>query len=278
MFQLKDPSFVQDRGLRDHLAERQVAPVKKAGRMQSSRLLVAQPKPEHSLLTTCTELRKGEPPIAKFEALVNQPPLSDMMEGHLILGYALMPATVFAELALEAATYVLEHIFGVKQSLPCLEIANLQMYSSVFPDPHSPHQAIEIDTLGSPLDPNGCAIQFFSRQIESGQAHQHGSCTVSVVNDAALEKEWSRMRRLVVERIAALKAQPETVLRRPMVYRRFETIVAYSSAYQGIDQATFDASGHEATSTVFLQPTSSSGAFVCSPMLLDSLGQLLVSR
>ncbi|KDN52671.1 ketoacyl-synt-domain-containing protein [Tilletiaria anomala UBC 951] len=262
-----------DRGLRDHLTEQQCQAVKRVKGAATARKH-SFPVPKTALLSSCTRLELKEPSTATFDALINEQPFKDMVMGHYIVGFALTPATVFAELALEAGSYVLEQLSGVEVPLEGLEVTNLAMFSSLYPDNASPRQSVQVELVGSPYAAGGASVSFFSSDRTTGHSHQHSSCTVTVANPSTIEREWKRLKHLIADRIATLRRDPATVLRRQMVYRRFETIVSYSPAYQGIEQAFLNDSGQEAVSEVYLQPTAPSGNFVCSPMLLDSLGQL----
>lgn len=265
----------QDRGLRDHLLAKRMTP-RKIKPMPNSAPDVTYPRPKHSLLTACIQLSTENERVSTFEARVNQAPFKQMVESHLICGIALTPATVFAELALEAAAYLHDaNDDGNDSSSPAqFEVRNLSMFSSLFLEPSNPSQVVRVSAQGVATDPNGAYIQFFSYDLATGASHQHGSCTVLASDPNNVERDWLKMQHLIKGRIQTLQADADNIIRKDMAYSLFETIVAYSNGYQGMQTVFMGPAGDEAVSEVMLNPAAVKGEFLCSPFLLDSCGQL----
>ncbi len=267
-----DSSFYQDRGLRDHLLEMPAVRPKRKVQKQSS---ACEPT-SFSLARSCVGLSLEAPLTATFEARLDMAPSKEMIDGHRILGHPLMPATMFAEIAMEAAAHVIKAL-GAGNAVPTLEVHNLQMFSSIFPkDSPSEKQRLEIKVVGSPLDSDGATVQFFTRDLagDDSSAHQHGSCTVMVSNMTSIETEWMRLKPLILERAEGIRRSAESRLNKPMIYRQFEMIVAYGDAYRGMETVYMNEAGNEGVSEVRLQKDAPIGNFCCSPTLLESLGQL----
>lgn len=198
-----------------------------------------------------------------------------MILGHVIVGVPIAPAHVFGELAMEAAEYLctkLSDEAGTLFSVDAFEVVNLSMFSSVFIQTEWPQQTLLIEAMGSPLDVEGCVVQFYTREGEN--SHQHGSCTVRLVDMNSVEREWARLRHLVAKSIASMPDEASTILRKSMIYRRFETIVKYAEPYQGMERMWISDEHEEAVAQVRWPEKASGGKYVASPNILDSLGGL----
>lgn len=236
---------------------------------------VSLPPPKHSLLGSCTKLQLAAPCAASFEAPLNKTPMRDMILGHQIVGVPIAPAHLFGELAMEAAEYLCSKLSdeaGALFSTDAFEVLNLSMFSSVFIQTEWPQQAILVEAMGSPLDSDGCTVQFYTREGEA--THQHGACTVRLINIATVEREWMRLRHLVTKSIATMPEHASTVLRQSMIYRRFETICKYAENYQGMERMWISDEHEEAVAQIRWPLKATSGKFIASPNILDSLGGL----
>lgn len=279
----------KDRGLRDHLmvthretasTATNAAKANKTGRQSAiAAALPKWPKPLHSLLWQCVKL-EAKPPSAMFYARVNQKPFRDFIQGHIILGVSLAPATVFVELAQEAGMFwwrmdpCATKPAGQQEDDVVIEVLDLSMVASLYLNEHDPKQSIEVSMQGSPTSTDGSIVQFFSHSKHQHQKHQYGSCRIKIVTQDTAAKEWSKLRHLFLTTSSAVKSRPASVMKTDTIYRNFEAIVLYRDGFRGMNTIWMTERGDEAVSEVSYSAEAVNGRFLCSPMLLDSLGGL----
>ncbi|PWY98393.1 hypothetical protein BCV70DRAFT_220814 [Testicularia cyperi] len=277
----------KDRGLRDHLIpNRDTAESNPTAgtKPKQVRDKIAAPekrtlaKPEHSLLSQCIALDVS-PPTARFVAKVNQSPFRDFIEGHIILGVPLTPATVFVELAQEAGSYWCKAVRESGETRTSsadvtIEVSNLSMVASLYRNQYDPQQGLEVILRGDPESSEGATIEFASYSSVRSQQHQYGACRIRAVPLREIETEWGKLSHLVQTAARAVLADSDSILRRETIYKRFEAIVLYLDGFRGMNTIWLNCEAGEAVSEVLYHPKAIGGKFVCSPMLLDSLGGL----
>ncbi|SAM86458.1 related to polyketide synthase [Ustilago bromivora] len=272
----------KDRGLRDHLMLMQKEP--KSTSIKSERQVAATarqrwPKPMHALLWQCVKL-EAQPPSALFLARVNQRPFRDFIQGHIILGVPLAPATVFVELAQEAGMYwwrmdpCSTKPTGQLEEDVVIEVFDLSMVASLYLNEHDAKQSIEVSMQGNPTSKDGSIVQFFSHSKHQHQKNQYGSCRIKISTQDSVAADWTKLRHLILTTASAVKSQPASVMRTDTIYRTFEAIVLYLDGFRGMNTIWMTERGDEAVSEVMFNAEAINGRFLCSPMLLDSLGGL----
>lgn len=272
----------EDRGLRDGLTP---ANIKQSGAAETGTIRHEAPpkprlpRPSYALLSQCIRL-EANPPSALFLARTNQRPFSDMVKGHIILGTELAPATVFVELAQEAGMYWWDldaraaRPAGQKEEDVVVEVLELSMVASLYLNERDPKQSIEVSLQGDPWSHDGSIVQFFSHSEHRHQKHQYGACRIRVVSVDAAQHDWTKLAHLIQTAAAKVQADSSSVIKTKTIYRNFESIVKYLGGFRGMETVWLSEGGEEATSEVRHHDEAAYGRFVCSPMLLDSLGGL----
>ncbi|KAJ1018548.1 hypothetical protein NDA16_004830 [Ustilago loliicola] len=278
----------KDRGLRDHLMATHNEPRRPSAKTASGSNTEGQvtiaappkwPKPLHALLWQCVKL-EAKPPSAMFLARVNQWPFNDFIQGHIILGVPLAPATVFVELAQEAGMYwwrldpCATKLAAQQEDDVVIEVLDLSMVASLYLNEHDPKQSIEVSMQGSPTSTDGSIVQFFSHSKLQHQKHQYGSCRIKIATQDSATREWTKLRHLILTTASTVKSRPASVMRTDTIYRNFEAIVLYRNGFRGMNTIWMTERGDEAVSEVSFNAEAVNGRFLCSPMLLDSLGGL----
>ncbi|SNX88100.1 related to polyketide synthase [Melanopsichium pennsylvanicum] len=277
----------KDRCLRDHLMMTQgdqgCAPARSANAASDAHKGVVAvqrwPKPSYALLWQCVKL-DGKSPSAMFLARVNQRPFRDFIQGHIILGIPLAPATVFIELAQEAGMYWWRtDPCGIKspnqqEDDVIIEVLDLSMVASLYLNEQDPKQSIEVSLQGNPASTDGSIVQFFSHNANQHQKHQYGSCRVRIITQAQVTRDWAKISHLIMTTASTVKANAASVIRTDTVYKNFEAIVLYLDGFRGMKTVWMTEDGYEAVSEVSFNANAVNGRFMCSPMLLDSLGGL----
>ncbi|SPO31866.1 related to polyketide synthase [Ustilago trichophora] len=278
----------KDRGLRDHLLVTHSDPgsssvetsiASNGVRNDTSSTLQRRPNPLHALLWKCVKL-DGDSPSALFLARVNQRPFRDFIRGHIILGVTLAPATVFVELAQEAGMYwwrtdpCKARPSSQEEDDVIIEVLNLSMVASLYLNEQDPRQSIEVSMQGNPTSIDGSIVQFFSHSQHQHQKHQYGSCRVRIIAQEYVSRDWTKLQHLIMTTASTVKAQAASIMKTDTIYKTFEAIVLYLDGFRGMNTIWMTESGDEAVSEVSYNAGAVNGRFLCSPMLLDSLGGL----
>ena len=268
----------KDRGLRDHLLVTQ-GDTTSGSHNHAASVPARWPKPHHALLWKCVRL-DGTSPSALFLARVNQRPFRDFIRGHIILGVPLAPATVFIELAQEVGMYWWRiDPCGIKASDQkeedmIIEVLDLSMVASLYLNDSDPKQSIEVTMQGNPTSGDGSIVQFFSHSEHKHQKHQYGSCRIRILQQEHVARDWTKLRHLIMTTASTVKEHAASILRTDTIYKSFEAIVLYLDGFRGMKTVWMTDDGDEAVSQVSYNAAAVNGRFLCSPMLLDSLGGL----
>ncbi|EST06961.1 Acyl transferase [Kalmanozyma brasiliensis GHG001] len=271
----------KDRCLRDHLMVTSGdASEDSLVQVERNKLATQKPpRPLHALLSQCIKL-ESNPLVAAFLARVNQRPFRDFIQGHIILGVPLAPATVFVELAQEAGMYwwqadpCKQRPRGQMEDDVVIEVIDLHMVASLYLNERDPKQSVEVSLQGNPTANDGSIVQFFSHSEHQHQQHQYGACRIRITTTEQATREWTKLRHLVVRTTSAIKAQPSSMIRTNTIYKHFEAIVLYLDGFRGMNTIWLTERGDEAVSQVSYNAAAFNDRFLCSPMLLDSLGGL----
>lgn len=104
----------------------------------------------------------------------------------------------------------------------------------------------------------------------------HAQCTLSFGQPKVWLKNWDGTLYYVERSIEWLKGKADQGLNSRLssgvIYKLFSSLVDYSQAYKGMQEAIVDAEDFEATALVQFQVDE--GSFHCNPMWIDSCGQL----
>jgi hypothetical protein len=230
------------------------------------------------MLTTCIELEAGR---AVFDIDTSRADLQAAIMGHKIVGRGMAPATLFSELALEAARFVAKHENPTSE--PHHQILDMTIDSSLLMDETSTRPILRLAVVGHILEPEGVQIEFGTYLPGTGDdplLHSHATCRVTTFVPESLESYWSRLGPLINRRAERLVQSAEDgnsdVISSDMSYHLFKTLVDYSPAFMGMRTVWLSDDGHEAVSEVKLDKSAPKSNFVVSPFLQDSLGQMYV--
>lgn len=104
----------------------------------------------------------------------------------------------------------------------------------------------------------------------------HAQCKLHFERPKVWQENWDGTRYYVERSIEWLKQKADqghySRLSSGVIYKLFSSLVDYSNAYKGIQEAIINAEDYEATGLVQFQVDE--GNFQCNPMWIDSCGQL----
>ncbi|KAI5814556.1 beta-ketoacyl synthase [Pyronema omphalodes] len=196
--------------------------------------------------------------------------LSTLIKGHLVGGSALCPASVYHELAYEAA--FLEFGFMGKNQVPILtdiDYANPLVYDASACD-----KTVEI-IFKSPLDVNSCQVPFdvISYATESDRT-LHCTGIIKTQTTASMREKFSRQAANIRRQPIVLHDESshlERVNTRLMYDVIFTRVVAYSKGYQSVQSMNISQNGDEGYGTFKIPGELKEGRYVVQPVFMDTL-------
>ncbi|GES64614.1 polyketide synthase [Aspergillus terreus] len=202
--------------------------------------------------------------------------LLHILQGHLVNGAALAPSSMYADLALTVAVYLISQS---PDKLPVdttgLDVANVRVDNPLIA---RSNQTSHLFRMSAAADWSSKVIsmRIFSVDSNGKRTTSHARLEVRVVPGQRWLAEWKRNTHLITARIDALAAavhDPNSdthLVKRGMAYKLFAAIVHYKKEYQGMSEIILDSHRLEAVSTVEFQVGKEE--FYLNPRWIDSLG------
>ncbi|KXT07088.1 hypothetical protein AC578_2468 [Pseudocercospora eumusae] len=210
---------------------------------------------------------------ATFFSDIAEPNLSRAIHGHLVDGIPICPASVFIDMAITAATWIL-HRIGTMVKASDLEIVHMNMIHPLMAHPSSERsQSVRIHAeLQKPR--HEVAIEFSTE--DQGGILEHCACTIRVHSSyETWNGEWIAVQKLVKDQVKALKRDAEAGaayhMNTAVMYKLFDSLVHYSSDYMATKETFVALDFSEAASTVNLRKTFGPGNFTLNPFAVDAL-------
>lgn len=238
---------------------------------------VSAPK---TMLSTCLqyvekESIQGEDISVIFSSHTSEPKLLEIIQGHLIDGTALCPASAFCDIAYTAAKYIHEKV-KPSESVPPMSLWALEITHPLVVPAINPQQMIEVTAIKSTGADWSVNVSFASRERSS--THDHGGCQVRFDRANEFKTNSTRSLHLVKKRTDALvksaMAGLSHRLLKPIIYKLFASLVVYDEKYQSLEEVFMDNEYTDAAATVKLRPVASSGNFTYSPYWIDAIVHL----
>lgn len=231
-------------------------------------------------LTTClqyvvSESLEAGSGSATFVSYTSEPKLYGIIQGHLVNGVALCPASVYCDMAFTAAKYVYSRTNSTDPNV-VMSLCDLEMNHPVVVSTIDPSQKIEVKATKSIHD--SFVKVLFSSSSEGGPFHEKGGCRVCFGPKGESTKEFARTLHLVKKRANAIRdsalAGVGHRLLQSVVYKLFSNLVCYSKNYQCIEEAFLDSGCRESTARIRLKAYPDAGQFMFNPYWVDSLVHL----
>ncbi|RDH27595.1 hypothetical protein BDQ94DRAFT_175511 [Aspergillus welwitschiae] len=219
---------------------------------------------QHSKLLLFVQSRDREKGIAEFKVNANSDYFRACVSGHAVLGHSLCPASLYLELAAQAAVYICENESPV---LP--QVEDLQISAPLGLNPFA-----TIKLLLSLKEPKVWRFSLLS--TTGAEDIHHASGTIQVpANADFLVSESSLYERLIgADRCNSILQDASIKSINGLVYNVFGAVVDYKDFYQGVQRIS--ATKSEASGVVSL-PVAAAGIMqdsVCDPLALDNFLQV----
>lgn len=232
-------------------------------------------------LHSVEQLRKAESKwLATFTADMSDPRLAEAINGHVVDGVAICPASIFIDMAYTAVAYLQTERKTVRPSLATYELTGLNMTSPLVLRKDMTIDELPRVSVEAVLDDstNVLSVRFISRAAAAAATSspvEHGSCVIQLDQpEEPCTQSWSRMQPLVQARMRSLEAfsRPKQVhvMDRQLFYKLFSEIVDYSSPYHAVEEAIVAANFRDAAFVFQLPAVTDLGTFTCSPFAVDA--------
>lgn len=232
----------------------------------------------YSFLQRLDSLTSGDGETkARFTSSSTHPELTTAIQGHIVGGVVLCPASVFVEMAHTAAFYVLKST-GLAGEGFHLEVADLQMTHALVVRARDEEHRIHIDCSMGDTDTEMSVS--FSSTGPTGTPATHGLCKMRFSPHAPSKvQQWgfteNMIRRRVTSLIETSKGGPTHRISRNLFYKLFDAEVQYDEPYQCIEEAYLPADFQDAAAACVLDSSAGSrDQFTCNPFTMDGIVHL----
>lgn len=233
-----------------------------------------------TLPTTCLqyvekESFEGKTASVSFSTFTSEPKLYNAIQGHLVDGTAICPASVFCDMALTAAKYIYSNA-KANSKVPDMSVTNLSIAHPVVVTAQDPQQLIEVDAV---MSKQSTAVQISFSTGEGAASHVVGGCEIQFGKNEDSKATYGRSLHLIKRRINDLTKSATAGLshrlQRPIVYKLFASLVEYGDEYQGLEEVYMDNEHTDAAAIVKLRTSAGTGTFTESPYWIDSILHLV---
>ncbi|KAL7912234.1 putative polyketide synthase [Trichoderma velutinum] len=207
-----------------------------------------------------------------FESMTCEPTFLSVVQGHIINGVPLCPASAFMDMAFSAAKYIYQRTeYG--NPVPPMSLANLIMSHPLIPDPEKKVDQVVITRAEREAGSSVVNINFSSR--EGRFTEDHGSCQVHFGDEAEWKNDWARNEYFINAAkdniVRCGKDGPGHRLHQKVVYKLFSNLVHYDVSFQAMEEVFVEEDfTSNAVARVKLPPTDKH-SFTFSPHWADSL-------
>lgn len=210
-----------------------------------------------------------------FISHTSDPMLLKAIQGHLVAGTALCPASAFCDMAYTAAKYI-HNKENPGKAIPDMSIRALNLTHPVTLHSSNSEIVVEISATMYRADNSSVHISFASRQGSSTMSN--GSCEIKFESSYHWQPQFLRTLHLVHSRMRTLvdssMAGRGHRLLRPIVYKLFADLVEYDDKYQSIQQVFVDENYVDAAADIVPTSKSDTGVFTYNPYWIDALMHL----
>ena len=208
------------------------------------------------------------------ESELHDPRLAPILSGHVVNGAMLCPSSLYADMALTIAKYMLvsNGLYSDRIGLDC---SSMKVQLPLVSQPHATSQLLRV-SADADWFKKLVVMRFFSVGANQAKIADHATCEVKITHNHRWHDEWKRTAYLVSSRISHLRQAADTgaahKLNRGLVYKLFGSLVDYSLSYQGMERVTLDSESFEAMAGIKFQV--GSAGFEWNPCWIDSLGHI----
>ncbi|KAL7815101.1 ketoacyl-synt domain-containing protein [Trichoderma gracile] len=200
--------------------------------------------------------------------------LRDVVYGHVVNGNRVCTSSLYTDFGVTLGNYILEkHRLDLKDH--SVDVQSMVVHKALV---HKEGQSmlLRIEVTHDAALGKDASMSIYSINPMGKKTVDHAQCTLSFGQPKVWLKSWDNTQYYVERSIEWLKEKADRGLNSRLssgvIYKLFSSLVDYSNAYKGMQEAIVDAEDFEATALVQFQVDE--GNFHCNPMWIDSCGQL----
>ncbi|KAL9598139.1 MAG: hypothetical protein Q9219_004695 [cf. Caloplaca sp. 3 TL-2023] len=209
-----------------------------------------------------------------FSSQLGEPQFNAAVRGHLVNGLGLCPSSVYADVAFTAARYIAMRM-APGQTVQAMDLSTMEVFRPLIVSAGATDQSLRVSAS---RQPNETSVKITISSRDAKGAQDHVRCIVRFGSGEEWKQKWRKTSYLVQSRMDQLlhPTDPGRVHRllKPMIYKQFQTVVAYSEPYHSIDELAMDCELNESVANICFQPTAEHTSFVYSPYWIDTIAHL----
>ncbi|KAH6607005.1 conidial pigment polyketide synthase PksP/Alb1 [Trichoderma cornu-damae] len=197
-----------------------------------------------------------------------------MVHGHVVNGNRVCTSSLYTDFGVTLGVYILERY---RQDLKdhAVDIQDMIVYKALV-HKDGPPMVLRININHDMTDSKAASMSIYSVDSNGNKTVDHAQSRLYFEQPKVWLNNWDSTQYYVERSIEWLKEKADQGLNSRLssgvIYKLFSSLVDYSNAYKGMQEAIVNAEDYEATSLVRFQVDE--GNFQCNPMWVDSCGQL----
>ncbi|KAF2184183.1 putative polyketide synthase [Zopfia rhizophila CBS 207.26] len=216
--------------------------------------------------------------MLSFETNLLEPHLYEVMQGHMMNGSYLCPASLYTDIALTIGQYLSDNEFEVQSNFRAC-VSTLDIHKPIIA-PHSKAGAFLVMRIvaHSDLHDKRTKLRFETKSPDNDDIQVHAQCQVYFEKKQDWMAEWSREQDHVLRDIGNLEAKLFRGLSQRLlsglVYRLFDTVVVYGDKFKSMKEVLVGETQLQGLASVELYQGSDCSGYVCCPYWMDGLAHV----
>ncbi|KAK8912128.1 polyketide synthase [Metarhizium anisopliae BRIP 53293] len=200
--------------------------------------------------------------------------LREVVYGHVVNGNRVCSSSLYTDFGVTLGSYILEKYRPDLQG-HAVDVQDMVVNKALV-HKEGPTMLLRIDVVLDTTDSKAASMSIYSVNSKGNKTADHAQSSLHFEQPKVWLKSWDSTQYYVERSIEWLKEKADQGLNSRMssgvIYKLFSSLVDYSTAYKGMQEAIVNTEDFEATALVRFQVDE--GNFRCNPMWVDSCGQL----
>ncbi|RFU78923.1 conidial pigment polyketide synthase alb1 [Trichoderma arundinaceum] len=200
--------------------------------------------------------------------------LREVVYGHVVNGNRVCTSSLYTDFGITLGRYILEKYRSDLKD-HAVDVQDMVVHKALV-HKDGPSMLLRIKVSHDMTNSKAASMSIYSVDIKGNKTVDHAQSRLSFDQPKVWLKNWDNSQYYVERSIEWLKEKADKGLNSRLssgvIYKLFSSLVDYSNAYKGMQEAIVNTEDYEATALVRFQVEE--GNFQCNPMWVDSCGQL----
>jgi iterative type I PKS product template protein len=206
---------------------------------------------------------------ATFISKTSEPAFLRTVQGHLVDGVAICPASVFIDIACTAAKVLV----GPGNSDQNFEVVDLKMTKPLVVGEQYPNQTILVESTTNAAN---ASVNITIMSVLGDLREKHASCRVTIHESWTPDaSEWPRVSKLIQMRASALLVPSEAnfshKMSKELMYKLFDSIVEYSESFRRLEKICISKDFEDGVAELRAASAENEISFTHNPYCVDAL-------